>query len=33
MVIMDEGQVVADGETAVLLSDAKLLEKHGLERP
>lgn len=33
MVIMDEGRVVADGETAVLLSDTALLEKHGLERP
>lgn len=33
MVIMDDGQVVADGETAVLLSNAELLERHGLERP
>jgi cobalt/nickel transport system ATP-binding protein len=33
MIIMDEGQVVADGETAVLLSDERLLEAHGLERP
>jgi cobalt transport protein ATP-binding subunit len=33
MIIMDEGRVVADGETAVLLSDEVLLETHGLERP
>lgn len=33
MVIMDEGSIVADGNTAVLLSDAELLEAHGLERP
>lgn len=33
MIIMDEGQVVADGQSAVLLSDERLLEAHGLERP
>jgi cobalt/nickel transport system ATP-binding protein len=33
MIIMDEGRVVADGATAVLLKDGELLEKHGLERP
>ena len=33
MIIVDEGQVVADGETAVLLADEALLEAHGLERP
>lgn len=33
LIIMDEGQVVADGETAVLLADVALLERHGLERP
>lgn len=32
-VIMDEGRVVADGTTTVLLSDDPLLEKHGLESP
>lgn len=32
-VIMDEGLVVADGATAVLLADDALLEKHGLESP
>ncbi len=31
MVIMDEGKIVADGETGVLLKDEGLLEKHGLE--
>jgi cobalt/nickel transport system ATP-binding protein len=33
MVIMDEGQVVADGSTNSLMEDETLLEKHGLERP
>ncbi|MCA9972251.1 MAG: ABC transporter ATP-binding protein [Anaerolineales bacterium] len=33
MVVMDEGRVVADGETAVLLADDALLEQHGLESP
>ncbi len=33
IIIMDEGRVAADGETAVLLADAALLETHGLERP
>jgi ABC-type multidrug transport system ATPase subunit len=33
MVIMDGGEVVADGPTAVLLEDAALLEAHGLEKP
>ena len=32
-VIMDAGTVVADGPTAVLLSDGELLERHGLELP
>lgn len=32
MVIMDDGQVVADGLTAELLDDVDLLEAHGLER-
>lgn len=31
--IMDEGKIVAEGETAVLLGDKSLLEKHGLEMP
>lgn len=30
-VIMDEGQIVADGPTAVLLADTALLTAHGLE--
>jgi cobalt transport protein ATP-binding subunit len=33
MVIMDEGRIVADGPTALLLDDEELLEAHGLERP
>jgi cobalt/nickel transport system ATP-binding protein len=33
MVIMDEGQVVADGPTDALLNDRLLLEAHGLEMP
>jgi len=33
MVIMDEGRIVADGETSSLLSDQALLEAHGLEKP
>lgn len=32
-IIMDEGRVVADGPTEVLLNDEALLEAHGLERP
>jgi cobalt/nickel transport system ATP-binding protein len=33
MVIMDDGRVVADGQTAELMNDIALLEAHGLERP
>jgi cobalt/nickel transport system ATP-binding protein len=33
MIIMDEGRVVADGQTAVLLEDESLLQAHGLEKP
>jgi cobalt transport protein ATP-binding subunit len=33
MVIMDQGRIVADGPTEVLLDDVDLLEAHGLERP
>jgi cobalt/nickel transport system ATP-binding protein len=33
MIIMDEGSVVADGPTQVLMEDVALLEAHGLERP
>lgn len=32
-VIVDEGRIVADGDTAELLADAELLERHGLEQP
>ena len=33
VVVMDDGQVVADGPTATILADDRLLEAHGLERP
>ncbi len=33
MIIMDEGRIVADGPTGELMSDGKLLEAHGLEKP
>lgn len=33
MVIMDEGQIVADGPTDKMMNDVELLEAHGLERP
>ncbi len=32
-IVMDEGQIVADGPTAEILQDVKLLEAHGLEKP
>jgi ABC-type branched-subunit amino acid transport system ATPase component len=32
-VIMDEGKVVADGQTETIMRDTKLLERHGLEAP
>ena len=31
--IMDEGQIVADGDTEAILKDKALLEAHGLELP
>ena len=33
MVIMDEGRIVADGETRSLMADETLLKAHGLEKP
>lgn len=33
MVIMDEGRIVADGQTSALLADEALLTTHGLEKP
>jgi cobalt/nickel transport system ATP-binding protein len=33
MVIMDRGQIVADGPTGELMGDEALLKAHGLERP
>jgi cobalt/nickel transport system ATP-binding protein len=32
-IVMDEGQIVADGPTEDILNNAKLLEAHGLEKP
>ena len=32
-VVMDNGQIVADGSTDVILNDPALLEAHGLEKP
>ncbi len=32
-VILDEGRIVADGPTTVILGDEALLQTHGLERP
>lgn len=33
VIVLDEGQVVADGPAAELLMDQKLMEEHGLETP
>lgn len=33
MIIMDEGRVVADGDTDELMADVDLLRSHGLEQP
>jgi len=32
-VIMDEGRIVADGDTRTLMADEALLKAHGLEKP
>ena len=32
-IVMDRGQIVADGSTSDILQDAELLEAHGLESP
>jgi cobalt/nickel transport system ATP-binding protein len=32
-VLMDQGQIVADGPTSSVLADQALLEAHGLELP
>jgi len=32
-VVMDDGRIVADGPTGIILDDDRLLEAHGLERP
>lgn len=33
MIVLDEGRIVADGQTKDLMADAALLEAHGLEAP
>ena len=33
MLIVDQGQIVADGPTRELMAQASLLEAHGLELP
>jgi energy-coupling factor transporter ATP-binding protein EcfA2 len=33
VIVLDEGSVQADGSTDVILSDARLMERHGLEVP
>lgn len=33
MIVMDEGQIVADGRTSDVLEDEELLTAHGLEKP
>jgi cobalt/nickel transport system ATP-binding protein len=33
MIVMDHGQIVADGKTVDILDDEKLLNEHGLEKP
>jgi energy-coupling factor transporter ATP-binding protein EcfA2 len=32
-IVMDEGLIVADGETKGILADEKFLYQHGLEMP
>ena len=32
-IVMDEGQIVADGKTKDILEDERLLTAHGLEKP
>jgi cobalt/nickel transport system ATP-binding protein len=33
MIVMDEGKIIADGNTLELMNDEALLEAHGLEKP
>jgi energy-coupling factor transporter ATP-binding protein EcfA2 len=33
MIVMDEGLIVADGDTKKILQDEKFLNEHGLEKP
>ena len=32
-IVMDEGLIVADGETREILADEKFLNEHGLKKP
>ena len=32
-IVMDDGQIVADGMTSEILEDEKFLNEHGLEKP
>jgi len=32
-IVMDEGLIVADGDTTKILDDEKFLNEHGLEKP
>ena len=32
-IVMDEGLIVADGDTMEILQDEKLLNEHGVEKP
>lgn len=32
-IVMDDGQIVADGRTKEILEDEKFLNEHGLEKP
>ena len=32
-IVMDEGRIVADGDTRQILADEKFLNEHGLEKP
>jgi energy-coupling factor transporter ATP-binding protein EcfA2 len=33
MIVMDDGQIVADGMTSEILEDETFLNQHGLEKP
>ncbi len=33
VILLDEGKIIVDGESKVVMNDKDLMEKHGLERP